>query len=86
MAGSAVCDRHPWHVRAKPTGDGADEPLGEEPEVAPLARSFGGGALSGPGGARLEDVEKLVRRTRRHLVGSDKRPRGGIASGWWRPM
>ena len=61
MASSAVCDRHPWHVRAKPTGDGDDEPLGEEPEVAPFARSFGGGALSGPGGARLDDVVKVVR-------------------------
>ena len=52
MASSAVCDRHPWHVRAKPTGDGDDEPLGEEPEAAPFARSCGGGAhfgaLKGP--------------------------------------
>jgi hypothetical protein len=35
MARSAVFDSAPcWHVRAKPTGNGADEPLGEEPEVA----------------------------------------------------
>ncbi|GAB2596246.1 hypothetical protein GCM10027269_59110 [Kribbella endophytica] len=58
-ASAAVFDPAPcWHVRAKPRARAGSEAKREREAGGP---SPGGGALSGPGGARLEDVEELVR-------------------------
>ena len=61
--GEFCCPRPAPLPRARQAkrGDGADEPLGEEPEVAPLPPVLWWRRAFGPWRARLEDVEKVVR-------------------------